>query len=677
MTKSVFRFFLYLFTILIFISCAGAPPKSEPLSREGGAESQELPSAVIETLELYEDAVRKQDPEIFTEVVVGDVTVMLSETNGQMTDIRGMDTVSKFRLIFFDGLGPQEEYNFRGTYGPMIDDIEDPNTRVVGFRHDRIDEWFHLTKQTGDNWLIQRIEIYMHPPGEWVTNRYQLLSDSDGNGYLNADEHHNLIEMTSQFYEGTHTVSSAVDKFFDRDDDGFINGEELFQAAHSQFVLGAMFIQELWPGNEVLPLEWDLDGNDRVSRDELEQIRDFMVRGSGLPLDRWFCADIVSQANTPDALFLPVPREAEDLLDKLADGNGNGIIEEEEQDYLLSSLAPAWKSEDLNPLNQATDQDKNGIVSDTETMIIMYQSAIGRGASEEGVKPPFEVRSPTDEMLDINGDKVIGRDEIEIVVEMLAGRPELIDELSLALQNLIDRNQDGRYSRSEIDEGKARLIFPRPVEPDSNLDIESDVNRDGFIDPNELGITAGMTNKGAVPPFEDRIMIVQHRVEMVPEQEEPAVDATPQPTTGSADGSEYYRKLGTIQDTKLAVVSLDIGTEQVDDDTAKGLIMFVENAFVNVGEVKVVDRAHIEQISEEAQFQLSGLIDEETAVEIGKLSGADIIVVGSINRVGDLFYLNIKLIAVETGQIIGSSIAQAHADSEFLEMANQAVYKLF
>jgi hypothetical protein len=148
-----------------------------------------------------------------------------------------------------------------------------------------------------------------------------------------------------------------------------------------------------------------------------------------------------------------------------------------------------------------------------------------------------------------------------------------------------------------------------------------------------------------------------------------------QPTT--LRGSDYYRKLGSIQDKKLAVVTLNVGTSQVDDETATGIVVFVENAFVNVGKVKVVDRANIQAIFEEFEFQATGVIDENTAVEIGKLSGADIIVIGSINRVGGVFYLNIKLIAVQTAEIIGSSIAQAEDATGFLEMANQAVYKLF
>jgi hypothetical protein len=52
-------------------------------------------------------------------------------------------------------------------------------------------------------------------------------------------------------------------------------------------------------------------------------------------------------------------------------------------------------------------------------------------------------------------------------------------------------------------------------------------------------------------------------------------------------------------------------------------------------------------------------------------------VIGSISFVGEQYYLNIKLIAVETGEIIGSSIADASQAAEFYEMCNEAVFKLF
>jgi hypothetical protein len=132
-----------------------------------------------------------------------------------------------------------------------------------------------------------------------------------------------------------------------------------------------------------------------------------------------------------------------------------------------------------------------------------------------------------------------------------------------------------------------------------------------------------------------------------------------------------------IQDKKLAVVGITSGTKNIDEETAGGVMVFIENAFVNVGKVRVVDRQNIAKIVTEYEFQASDLTDESTAVEIGKLSGADIIVIGSISYVGKQYYLNIKLISVETAEIIGSSIDAAEDATGFYEMCNQAVYKLF
>ncbi|MFO7729154.1 MAG: hypothetical protein R6V86_00165 [Spirochaetia bacterium] len=45
------------------------------------------------------------------------------------------------------------------------------------------------------------------------------------------------------------------------------------------------------------------------------------------------------------------------------------------------------------------------------------------------------------------------------------------------------------------------------------------------------------------------------------------------------------------------------------------MISFLENAFVNFGNVSVVDRQNLEKIMEEYQYQNSTLVSEETAVE--------------------------------------------------------------
>ena len=132
-----------------------------------------------------------------------------------------------------------------------------------------------------------------------------------------------------------------------------------------------------------------------------------------------------------------------------------------------------------------------------------------------------------------------------------------------------------------------------------------------------------------------------------------------------------------VEGRRVAVVSLETMTGAVDDETVDGLLLFIENAFVNTRRVKVVERNNIESIVEEFEFQRTSMTEESTAVEIGKLANAELIVTGAVTFVGESYYLNIKLIDVESGEIAGSSLAGADGEEGFLEMCNTAVEALF
>lgn len=129
--------------------------------------------------------------------------------------------------------------------------------------------------------------------------------------------------------------------------------------------------------------------------------------------------------------------------------------------------------------------------------------------------------------------------------------------------------------------------------------------------------------------------------------------------------------------SSLAVLGVRDMTEKMQTAQTDLLVSFLENAFVNFGNVTVVDRQNLEKIMEEYKYQTSALVNEETAVEIGKLSGADAIAIGNLSKLGDTFYLHLKIINVESGAIIGSSISQGLTENDFLGMCNGAVEPLF
>lgn len=126
-----------------------------------------------------------------------------------------------------------------------------------------------------------------------------------------------------------------------------------------------------------------------------------------------------------------------------------------------------------------------------------------------------------------------------------------------------------------------------------------------------------------------------------------------------------------LDDSRIAVVGIKI--EDDKEKTATALISFVIDAFVNSGLGMMMERQDVSKILEEYKFQQDGITDQSTAIEIGKLAGADVISIGSLYKVGSKHYLNIKLISVETGEIMASSVATAESEDDFFKMCNEAV----
>ena len=278
------------------------------------------------------------------------------------------------------------------------------------------------------------------------------------------------------------------------------------------------------------------------------------------------------------------------------------------------------------------------------------------------------METPIDALLDLDGDNQVNEEEIRAVIQFLQEpeRPAAPGQW----WRMLDLDNNGTISREEVLESWEMYLRPHPVNPEFRMDNRLDANGNGFVEPQEIGIAAGFTRGRPIPSFDERL-------EQLGWQEERVAKAAGTAAEQLRYESGYYKKLGMIQDKKLAVVGITSGTKNVDEETASGVMVFIENAFVNVGKVRVVDRQNIAKIVKEYEFQQSDLTDQSTAVEIGKLSGADIIVIGSISYVGKRYYLNIKLISVETGEIIGSSIDEASDATGFYQMCNQAVYKLF
>lgn len=89
----------------------------------------------------------------------------------------------------------------------------------------------------------------------------------------------------------------------------------------------------------------------------------------------------------------------------------------------------------------------------------------------------------------------------------------------------------------------------------------------------------------------------------------------------------------------------------------------LQNSFVNTKRFEVLERAEIDEIVKEMEFQSSGLCDDANClVELGKMLSVEKVIVGSVGKIDGSYTLSIRMLDVETG-IVEHSYASKRAGS--------------
>ena len=68
----------------------------------------------------------------------------------------------------------------------------------------------------------------------------------------------------------------------------------------------------------------------------------------------------------------------------------------------------------------------------------------------------------------------------------------------------------------------------------------------------------------------------------------------------------------------------------------------------------IVEREKLSKVTDEIELAMTGLVDEKTASQAGRLSGAEYIVVGTVSEIGSDIIVNCRLIDTSTGGVISS-----------------------
>lgn len=104
---------------------------------------------------------------------------------------------------------------------------------------------------------------------------------------------------------------------------------------------------------------------------------------------------------------------------------------------------------------------------------------------------------------------------------------------------------------------------------------------------------------------------------------------------------------------RIAVFDCLAKSRFVDKDTQTAVREIISAAIVNMHKYDVVERVLLEQVMKEQGFQYSGIVNEEQITEIGKITGAETIILPILTSpyYGDSYILSIKMLDVKTGNI--------------------------
>ncbi len=81
--------------------------------------------------------------------------------------------------------------------------------------------------------------------------------------------------------------------------------------------------------------------------------------------------------------------------------------------------------------------------------------------------------------------------------------------------------------------------------------------------------------------------------------------------------------------------------------------------------LELIERMQLIKVLEEQKLQLSGLVDEKSAVKAGKLFGVQYVVIGSIQKAGSALKADTRLISVATGKIEAANDVAGNYENMF------------
>jgi TolB-like protein len=117
-----------------------------------------------------------------------------------------------------------------------------------------------------------------------------------------------------------------------------------------------------------------------------------------------------------------------------------------------------------------------------------------------------------------------------------------------------------------------------------------------------------------------------------------------------------------IDSKKQSIAVLDLDGYGISSSESRALTNRLTTELFKSKVFNVVERAKTEEILDEQGFQLSGCTSSECLIEAGKLLNVELMLGGSISKVGSYYSIELRIINVENGAIISVASVDIEGD---------------
>lgn len=141
---------------------------------------------------------------------------------------------------------------------------------------------------------------------------------------------------------------------------------------------------------------------------------------------------------------------------------------------------------------------------------------------------------------------------------------------------------------------------------------------------------------------------------------------------GLSEGMDGDLRRGGFSGSSLAVMSFTESGKLAKEKELGSAAASEIHSFMGKYGWTMVERERLAEVLKEIELSQTGIIDDDKAVEVAGLAGADILIVGSVSEVGDRFLINVRAVDKGTATAVSVQKAEVHSAS-LIALSSKAV----